>query len=64
MEPMVAVEHENKFYSVYRPGLEAMDALELAAQLTGRGNTSAIVSTQKGYAVCLWEPEATAQTPG
>ena len=60
MEPIVAVGYEDKFYSVYQPGLEAIDALDLAAQLTGRGNTSAIVSTQKGQAVCLWEPEATA----
>ena len=57
-DPLVAVNYEEQFYSVYQPGLEAAEALELAAQFAGRGNTSAIASTTKGYAVCLLEPEA------
>lgn len=57
--PMVAVCYDNRFYSVYQPGMSAAEALELAAQLTWRGHDSAIASTDKGYAVCLWEPEAT-----
>ncbi|NEQ50223.1 MAG: hypothetical protein F6K11_08845 [Leptolyngbya sp. SIO3F4] len=57
-EAMIAVHHNEEFYSVYEPGLEASEALGLAAKLTGRGNKSAIASTPKGYAVCLWEPEA------
>ncbi|EKV03040.1 hypothetical protein Lepto7375DRAFT_5310 [Leptolyngbya sp. PCC 7375] len=62
-DPMVAVHYDDQFYSVYRPGLAAGEALNLAAQLTGRGNDSAIASTSKGYAVCMLEPEATAHTP-
>ncbi|MEM9482844.1 MAG: hypothetical protein AAGA83_04040 [Cyanobacteria bacterium P01_F01_bin.116] len=62
MEPLVAIGYEDNFYSVCQAGLEAIEALQLAAQLTGRGNISAIASTPKGYAVCLWEPEATAHT--
>ncbi|MEL6128990.1 MAG: hypothetical protein AAFR24_03710 [Cyanobacteria bacterium J06627_3] len=61
--PMVAIHHDNRFYSVYQPGLEAINALELATQLTGRGNDSAIASTTKGFAVCLWEPEAIPNSP-
>ncbi|MGD1951680.1 MAG: hypothetical protein ACFB14_18850 [Leptolyngbyaceae cyanobacterium] len=57
-DPMVAVNYEEQFYSVYKPGLTAAEALELAAQFTGRGNDSAIAATTKGYAVCLLEPEA------
>ena len=62
-QPMVALRHDEKFYSVYRPGLEASEAFDIAAQLTGRGHDGAIASTTKGYAVCLWEPEATAHEP-
>lgn len=58
MQPLVAVHYDDRFYSVCKPGLEAADALDLAAKFTRRGNDSAIASTQKGYAVCLWEPEA------
>lgn len=61
VQPMVAVHYDEGFYSVYQPGLEAPAALDLAAKLTGRGNKSAIASTTKGYAVCLWEPEAIPQ---
>ncbi|MEM9483377.1 MAG: hypothetical protein AAGA83_06760 [Cyanobacteria bacterium P01_F01_bin.116] len=57
-ELMVAVQHEDSFYSVLQPGLTSTEALELAAKLTWRGNRSAIASTAKGYAVCVWEPEA------
>ncbi|MBE9067539.1 hypothetical protein IQ260_12805 [Leptolyngbya cf. ectocarpi LEGE 11479] len=63
MEPVVAVHYEDRFYSVYQPGLDAAAALELAAQFTWRGNESAIAATPKGYAVCLWEPEAAMQQP-
>lgn len=58
-EPVVAVHYQERFYSVYQPGLAAIAALELATQFTRRGHKSAIASTPKGYAVCLWEPEAT-----
>ena len=58
-EPMVAVQYDERFYSVYQTGLNATESLELAAQLTWRGHDSAIAATAKGYAVCLWEPEAT-----
>ncbi|MBT9310980.1 hypothetical protein [Leptothoe kymatousa] len=58
-EPIIAVHHDNRFYSVYQPGLGAIAALKLAAKFTRRGNESAIAATAKGYAVCLWEPEAT-----
>ena len=61
-QPLVAVQCDARFYSVYQPGMEAQAALELAAQFAGRGNDSAIAATAKGYAVCLWEPEATPQT--
>lgn len=57
-EPVVAVHHENQFYSVYQTGLNAVEALDLATQFARRGNKNAIASTPKGYAVCLWEPEA------
>lgn len=63
VEPMVAVHYEDRFYSVYQPGMDAAAALDLAAQFTRRGNESAIAATPKGYAVCLWEPEATIQQP-
>jgi proteasome lid subunit RPN8/RPN11 len=57
-EPMIAIQYDERFYSVYKPGLSAIESLDLAAQLTWRGHDSAITSTTKGYAVCLWEPEA------
>ncbi|MBX2866119.1 MAG: hypothetical protein KTR27_21415 [Leptolyngbyaceae cyanobacterium MAG.088] len=57
-KPTIAVQYNQKFYSVYQPELSTAEALDLAAQLTWRGNDSAIVSTSKGYAVCVWEPEA------
>ena len=57
-EPVVALQHEDRFYSVYQTGLEASEALDLSTQLTWRGHDSAIASTAKGYAICLWEPEA------
>ncbi|MEA5463585.1 hypothetical protein [Leptothoe sp. PORK10 BA2] len=56
--PIVAIHYTDRFYSVYQPALDETAALELAAQLTGRGNDCAIASTPKGFAVCLWEPEA------
>lgn len=58
VDPMVAIQHQDHFYSVWRPGLTSTEALEIAATLTWRGHLSAIASTAKGYAVCLWEPEA------
>ncbi len=60
-KPIVAVWHEQRFYSVYQTRLNAAEALELASQLTWRGHDSAIAATAKGYAVCLWEPEANPQ---
>ena len=57
-DPMVAVQHQDRFYSVLQPGLTSTEALDLAAILAWRGNACAIASTTKGYAVCLWEPEA------
>ncbi|MGD1853325.1 MAG: hypothetical protein ACFB2W_03660 [Leptolyngbyaceae cyanobacterium] len=62
IQPMVAVHHGDDFYSVYQSGLDALASLELAAKFTRRGNRSAIASTAKGYAVCLWEPEASLRT--
>lgn len=62
-QPMVAVQHNDQFYSVYQPGLDAVEAFDMAAQFTGRGNDSAIASTTKGYAVCLLEPEAEIHKP-
>lgn len=61
--PMVAIHYADRFYSVYQTSLDAIAALGLATQLTGRGNASAIASTPKGFAVCLWEPEAIPQAP-
>ena len=61
VEPMVALQYGDRFYSVYQTNLEANEALDLSAQLTWRGHDSAIASTAKGYAVCLWEPEAAPQ---
>ena len=61
--PMVAIHYEDRFYSVYQSALAEIAALDLATRLTGRGNASAIASTPKGFAVCLWEPEATPQVP-
>ena len=58
VQPMVAIRYKDDFYSVYQPGLEALQALDLATQFTWRGNQCAIAATPKGYAVCLWEPEA------
>ncbi|MEM9804871.1 MAG: hypothetical protein AAF959_06290 [Cyanobacteria bacterium P01_D01_bin.56] len=57
-EPVVAVHYESRFYSVYQTGLNAVTALDLATQFARRGTENAIASTSKGYAVCLWEPEA------
>ena len=57
-QPVVAICYEERFYSVYQPGLAVSEAFDLAAQFTRRGNEVAIASTQKGYAVCLAEPEA------
>lgn len=59
--PMVAVQYQDSFYSVLQPGLTSTEALELATKLTWRGNMSAIASTTQGYAICIWEPEATAR---
>ncbi len=58
-QPVVAIHWGERFYSVYQTGLEAVAALDLATKFARRVNESAIATTSKGYAVCLWEPEAT-----
>ncbi|MEL6139482.1 MAG: hypothetical protein AAFR42_19005 [Cyanobacteria bacterium J06628_6] len=58
MQPMVAIYYAKRFYSVYRRGLTAADAIEIAKKLVGRGDEVAIAPTRNGYAVCGWEPEA------
>lgn len=54
-----AVYLNNRYYSIFRIEDKAEKALELAAKITQRGDETAIVALQQGYAVCVWEPEAT-----
>ncbi len=63
MQPMVAIYYARRFYSVYRRGLAAADAIEIAKKLVGRGDEVAIAPTRNGRAVCVWEPEAVPFNP-
>jgi hypothetical protein len=60
---LVAIYYARRFYSVYRRGLKAEEAFEIATKLVSRGDEVAIAPAKLGYAVCVWEPEAIPYKP-
>jgi hypothetical protein len=57
-EPIPAIYDQGKYYSLFKVEDVAVDLLQLAARLTGRGDEVAIAQLELGYAVCVLETEA------
>lgn len=57
-QPLQAIATENKFYSIFRVESDAARVIELVGKITQRGDETAVIRVEEGYAVCILEPEA------
>lgn len=58
-----AIALEGQFYSFFRSCQQVTKALGLTMKLTGRGDTVVVTSTSRGYALWVYEPDATLAAP-
>ncbi|HEY9645046.1 MAG TPA: hypothetical protein V6C88_01685 [Chroococcidiopsis sp.] len=57
-QDVAAVTADGKYYSIFRVEPEADKLLEITAKIAQRGDETAIVKIDRGYAICIWEPDA------
>jgi hypothetical protein len=57
-QPLEAIVTENRCYSIFRIEPEVDRVFELVGKITQRGDETLITRLEKGYAVCILEPDA------
>jgi hypothetical protein len=55
---LAAIQHENKFYSLFKAVAEIQEANQLIRRLANRGDGAIVTQTAKGFAIWIEEPEA------
>ncbi|MEM1281143.1 MAG: hypothetical protein AAGG53_14260 [Cyanobacteria bacterium P01_H01_bin.152] len=58
-EPIPGLANGQKLFSLYRREPDADMALVLGSRLSQRGDETVIVTSEQGYAICIYEPGAT-----
>ncbi|MDX2216452.1 MAG: hypothetical protein SFY66_24520 [Oculatellaceae cyanobacterium bins.114] len=56
-QPLQAIAVDSRYYSIFRVESEAQRLIELVGKITQRGDETVVVRVDKGYSICILEPE-------
>ncbi|MBD2463219.1 hypothetical protein H6G89_19480 [Oscillatoria sp. FACHB-1407] len=57
-QPLQAIAIDNHYYSIFRVESDVQRLIELVGKITQRGDETIVTRVEKGYCICILEPEA------